>query len=100
MFVMVLWAYKLWMLLGVFLGRGGLVCVLENFFAVSAGWNCLCFRGCCWFCMVFWALFTRVFAWLSMLLCVNFYAAKREVCVVSVVINFRLSQVVISRCFR
>ena len=55
--------------------------MLENFFAVSAGWNCLCFRGCCWFCMVFWALFTRVFAWLSMLLCVNFYAAKREVCV-------------------
>ena len=52
----------------------------KNFFGVKTLGFSLLFEGCSWFCMVFWALFTRVLAWCSMLLCVTFNVGMRGVC--------------------
>ena len=45
-------------------------------------WFSVCvLHVCLRFCVVFVRLFARVFAWLLMLVCVTFNAAKRDVCV-------------------
>jgi hypothetical protein len=51
--------------------------VLEKFFAVKAPLFSLRYELCCCFCMVRWALLTRVLMALSMLACVTFNVAMR-----------------------